>query len=72
MPDPNGNPNDLLRGDGTFKGISIEDLVEFFKNPQGMPGLVEESIIESVNENEFTRFIHVKAPMCAPRHSVFK
>tara|TARA_B110000285_G_C14711050_1_gene417783 strand:- start:27 stop:494 length:468 start_codon:yes stop_codon:yes gene_type:complete len=73
-----GRKDDIMRGHGSYKGTSVDELVAFFTDAASFPGMLEWTEIDQI-ENGFVPdqkdkiiYYRVKAPLCNVRDNVLK
>jgi len=71
-PHPSKNPNMILRGDGKYRGVTPENFLNYLKNPDNLPGLLENVHVEDLPGGGCTKYLKVKAPGMAPRDHVWR
>eukprot|EP01006_Ploeotia_vitrea_P006667 TRINITY_DN14336_c0_g1_i1.p1 TRINITY_DN14336_c0_g1~~TRINITY_DN14336_c0_g1_i1.p1 ORF type:complete len:230 (+),score=40.08 TRINITY_DN14336_c0_g1_i1:60-749(+) len=69
-PHDTGNPNNLLRGDGKYQGVTPQDFLDFLLNPE-LPGLQELKEVETTQDG-CIKYCRVKAPCMKPRDHVWR
>eukprot|EP00164_Ancoracysta_twista_P004710 GFYU01006367.1.p2 GENE.GFYU01006367.1~~GFYU01006367.1.p2 ORF type:complete len:226 (-),score=61.63 GFYU01006367.1:176-853(-) len=70
--DPDGNKNNIMRGDASFKGIKPEHLLDFFTNPKNLEGIKEWVDVETLPDGDEIKFYSVKMPLMKLRENVLK
>ena len=72
-----GRKDDIMRGHGSYKGTSVDELVGFFTDAASFPGMQEWTVIDEidngfVDQKDKIIYYRVKAPMCNMRDNVLK
>ena len=70
--DPRGGRDDIMRGHGTYRNVTAEEVCEFFVNGENLPGLLKWVDVETLPNGDEIKFYRVKAPLCSPRENVLK
>ena len=63
------SPNDILYVKAQFKGITAEEFVHYFMNPQELPIMEEMKVLEKEGPNDQTQYWRMKIPLMSRREN---
>ena len=69
---PNGGKDDQMRGWGCYKGVTVQEVFEFFTKGDTFPGILEWTPFEKLENGDELIYYRSKAPLFDERDNILK
>ena len=69
---PTGGKDDQMRGWGAYKGVTVQEIADFFTKADAFPGVLEWTSFEKLENGDELIYYRVKAPLCDERDNILK